>query len=213
MCENCLFSGERLSSVPLCRFLCTNLFVYVYIALSQYIYLDCHIVCNCVPVLTFSRWDLAGAGVRLVGGVGGGPGVRSLRFSICCAKNPWGIWHPVGSPYDTFSAIWDRLRLAVGYVFIKVDEVLPLATYSSKLSVKPDLGYHLVSLSVTVFSFSTKPAIRDGLRLQFRLCLFYSQYCPLPPNQSIEVTSVTIRLCVSYIRCSSYSPPISTLPT
>jgi hypothetical protein len=115
--------------------------------------------------------------------------LRSLLWlSLCYRRWILALKHP----HATFSAIWDRLRLAVGYVIIKVDEVLSLATYSSKLSAKPDLGYCLGSISVRMLSFSTKPAIRDGLRLPFRLCLCYSQCCPFPLNQPIEMTSVTV---------------------
>ena len=62
--------------------------VYLHCFLSQYIYFDGYIVYNCVLVLTFSRWNLAGAGVRLDGAVGGDLGVPSLRLSSVVPDSP-----------------------------------------------------------------------------------------------------------------------------
>jgi len=62
--------------------------VYLHCFLSQYTYFDGYIVYNCVLVLTFSRWNLAGVGVRSDGAVGGDLGVPSLRLSSVMPDSP-----------------------------------------------------------------------------------------------------------------------------
>ena len=62
--------------------------VYSYCFLSQYIYFDGYVVYNCVLVLTFSRWNLAGVGVRSDGAVGGDLGVPNLQLSSVRPNSP-----------------------------------------------------------------------------------------------------------------------------
>ena len=86
-----------MSSTPLCRFLCTNLFVYIYIVFSLNILILMVILCTTV----FSYWHFPAGTLP---GLGCGRTERSVATWECRAYGfhlscqiPRGIWHPVGS--------------------------------------------------------------------------------------------------------------------
>ena len=121
MCENRVFSGERMSSVPLCRFLCTNLFVYVYIVFSLNIFILMVILCATVfPYWHFPAGILPGLGCVWTEGSVATRECRAYGFHLLC-QSPWGIWHPVGSEQRILyleSTYWIPLHLSNEWLYV-----------------------------------------------------------------------------------------------